>query len=135
MDDWATQLKPGVRVAALRLDEIVPELQRGRSLVLLLDRADEKTRAEVARVNKELALKAGQTAVFGLAEENERLALEFTWTASPAFDVRSAPFMLLKPLYRTLPRAFLVEDGKVIKVWNSIPPDEALAALAEGRNP
>ncbi len=135
LDDWATRLKPGARTAELRLDDLLPELQRGRHLVLLVDRADEKTRGEIGRVNRELALKASKTPVLGLAEENEQLAMEFTWTAAPAFDVRSAPFMILKPLYRTLPRAFLVQDGVVVKVWNSIPPDDALKRLAEGATP
>ncbi len=135
LDDLATRLRPGTTVASLRLDEIIPELQEGTHLVLLLDRADETTRAEIPRVNEHLALVGGPVDVFGLAEENEELEVEFLWTAGPAFDVRGAPWSLLKPLYRKLPRSFLVRDGVVVRVWNGIPPDEDLDRLASGKVP
>ncbi len=135
LDDLATRLRPGVTVASLRIDEIIPELQEGTHLVLLLDRADEATRAEIPRVNEHLALQGGPVDVFGLAEENEELEVEFLWTAGPAFDVRGAPWSLLKPLYRKLPRSFLVRDGVVVRVWNGIPPDADLDRLAAGKVP
>ncbi len=137
LDEWpgATRLKPGVAVAELRVDEVIPELQDDAHLVLLIDRADEGTRLEIARVNEQLALAGGPVTVFGLAEENEELEAQFFWTAAPAFDVRGAPYGLLKPLYRSLPRAFAVEDGVVAKVWNGLPDDDELAAMAEGRVP
>jgi hypothetical protein len=71
--------------------------------------------------------------VFGLAEENEELAMEFFWTAGPAFDVRGAPWSLLKPMYRTLPRSFLVKDGEVTEVWSRIPSEETLRKIAAGK--
>jgi hypothetical protein len=136
VDNLATQLKPGVEVGTLRVDEVLPEIQVGTHLVLLIDRADEQTRQDIARVNQVLAMAPDSEAqVFGLAEENEQLAMEFFWTAGPAFDVRGAPWSLLKPLYRTLPRSFLVEDGEVTHVWSRIPSEETLQQIAEGRLP
>ncbi|MBP7147459.1 MAG: hypothetical protein KBD01_07925 [Acidobacteria bacterium] len=132
VDDWATTLKPGARVADLKLDETVPETQSGTQLVLLLDRADERTRADVARVNEHLALPGGPVGVYGVAEDNKDLEVEFQWTAAPAFEVRAVPYAVLKPLYRTLPRAFVSRDGRVVRVWNEIPDDAALKSLAEG---
>lgn len=134
LDNLATRLKPGVTAASLRIDEIIPELQDGTRLVLLLDRADETTRAEIARVNEKLAL-ARPDAVFGLARPDDALANEFQWTAGPAFEVRDAPQSMLKPFYRRLPRAFLVDGGTIAKVWEGIPGDDVLVALAEGRTP
>ena len=134
LDNLATRLKPGVTAASLRIDEIIPELQDGTRLVLLLDRADEATRAEIARVNEKLAL-ARPDAVFGLARPDDALANEFQWTAGPAFEVRDAPQSMLKPFYRRLPRAFLVDSGTIAKVWEGIPGDDVLVALAEGRTP
>jgi len=134
LDNLATRLKPGVTAASLRIDEIIPELQDGTRLVLLLDRADEATRAEIARVNEKLAL-ARPDAVFGLARPDDALANEFQWTAGPAFEVRDAPQSMLKPFYRRLPRAFLVDGGTIAKVWEGIPGDDVLVALAEGRTP
>ena len=134
LDNLATRLKPGVTAASLRIDEIIPELQDGTRLVLLLDRADEKTFGEVARINEKLAL-ARPDAVFGLARPDDALANEFQWTAGPAFEVRDAPQSMLKPFYRRLPRAFLVDRGTIVKVWEGIPGDDVLIALAEGRTP
>lgn len=131
LDNLATRLKPGVAVGSLRIDEIIPELQDGERLVLLIDRADEKTRAEISRINEKLAL-ARPEAVFAVARPDEALANEFHWTAAPAFEVRDAPQAMLKPFYRRLPRSFLVRDGEVIEVWEGFPDDRALVAIAEG---
>ncbi len=133
-DELATRLKPGAKVADLRLDEIVPEMQRGTSLVLLVDRGDAATKAAVTKIN-ELVLNNAPVSVFAIAEPNEELATAFTWEAAPAFDVREAPYALLKPLYRTLPRALLVTDGTVVKTWTGLPGDADLARLAEGKTP
>ncbi len=136
VDNLATQLRPGVQVATLRIDEIVPELQSGTTLVLLIDRADELTRQEIARVNELVALEpASQVQVFGLAEVNEELEIEFLWTAAPAFEIRAAAWGTLKPLYRTLPRSFLVKDGVVDVVWDEIPDEQTLRRIAGGQYP
>lgn len=136
VENLATRLHPGVAVADLRIDEILPELQDGGSLVLLIDRGDEATRESIARVNELVAMNPdSQVQVFGLAEEDEELATEFFWTAGPAFDVRGAPWGLIKPLYRTLPRTFLVRDGVVRRVWNEIPDEKTLEAIAAGEIP
>jgi uncharacterized membrane protein YphA (DoxX/SURF4 family) len=138
IDSWpgVTTLAPGVSVEQLGIEEIVPELTDGEPhLVLLIDRTDEATRADVARINERLALVGPPGAVYALAEEDEELAWEFMMTAAPAFDVRGAPWGVLKPMYRELPRAFLVDDGRVVQVWERIPPDPVLDALAEGRTP
>jgi len=133
IDGWpgVTRLVPGAEVAELGLTDVIPELASGEALVLLIDRADEATRLAIPRVNELLALRGGPVRVFGLAEENEQLEAEFFWAAGPAFDVRGAPYGVIKPLYRRLPRSFLVRDGKVVRVWNEIPDEATLAALAE----
>jgi hypothetical protein len=125
----AIRVEPCLRTQLL---EVIPELESGESVVLLIDRADEATRAEIARVNQALALSGGPVTVYGLAEENEELAMEFFWTAAPAFEVRGAPYGMLKPLYRSLPRTFAVRDGRVVKIWNGIPGEERLSELAKG---
>ncbi|UCF67020.1 MAG: hypothetical protein JSV80_14740 [Acidobacteriota bacterium] len=137
IDDWpgVTRLVPGAQVSELKIDEVIPELQDGTQLVLLIDRADEKTRAEISRVNEQLALPLTEVEVFGLAEDDEELEAEFFWTAGPAFDVRGAPYGLLKPLYRSMPRAFLVQSGRIEHVWNEIPDEATLSQIAEGRLP
>ncbi|RMG46149.1 MAG: hypothetical protein D6718_06070 [Acidobacteria bacterium] len=137
IDSWpgVTRLREGADVAELGLTDVIPELAAGDSLVLLIDRADEETRRDIGRVNELLALKGGPVRVFGLAERDEELAAEFFWAAGPAFDVREAPYSLIKPLYRRLPRAFLVREGRIRRIWNGIPDEPALERLARGEFP
>jgi hypothetical protein len=135
LDDHATALAPGVAVGATQLDRIIPELSTGRHLVLLLDRADPTTRAQIPHLNARLGLPRGGTAVWGVADDNPDLAAAFLWSAGPAFEVRSAPRRLLRRLYRTLPRSALFDGGRVLKTWNGFPPDAALDALARGELP
>ncbi|HNX19784.1 MAG TPA: hypothetical protein PKG80_05890 [Acidobacteriota bacterium] len=137
VDDWATRLKVGAQVADIQLDQVVPELKDGRrALVLLIDRRDAATKAAVPRINEALALKPGAAcAVYGLAEDDAAAAFEFTFSAGPAFEVKSAPYMALKSYYRRLPRAALVEKRAIVRVWNEIPDKAALEALAAGRTP
>lgn len=128
IDDLATRLKPGTRVASLTIDEVLPQLRTGRALVLLLDRSvtDEAARARIAAVNQ--AQNDGLSVV-GIAEANETLAGQYMWSVGPAFEIHSVPFTAIKPLYRTLPRSFLVEDGVVTRTWNDLPDGATLAAL------
>ncbi|RMF72033.1 MAG: hypothetical protein D6738_12455 [Acidobacteria bacterium] len=137
IDGWpgVTLLREGVPLDALPIADAVPEAFEGTWLVLLIDRADEATRAAVPVINERLALVPGETGVVALAEENPELEGEFLWTAGPAFPVHSVPWSMIKPLYRSLPRAFVVRDGRVVRVWNGLPDGDELAALAEGRIP
>ncbi len=143
LDNLATRLKPGISIEAVKvgdqaLDNRFPEAQVGRHLILLLDRSrdDEATKQAMERVNRILVnVDTVATHVWGLAEENEELAGQFFWVAAPTFEIRSVPLALLRPMYRTLPRAALIVDKQVIKVWNEIPDEATLQALARGENP
>jgi hypothetical protein len=135
LDDHATALAPGVPVSATQLDAIVPELRTGRHLVLLLDRADPDTRTQIGALNQKLHLPAGATPVWGVANDDPALALEFLWSAGPAFEVRGAPPRVLRRLYRTLPRSALVDAGLVVRTWSGLPSDAELAVLARGEVP
>lgn len=137
IDGWpgVTKLVPGAQTPELAIDEALSELRHGLHLVLLIDRADESIHPDIARVNEHLALAYGEAEVWALAEENPELEMEFMFTAAPAFEVRGVPYGMMKPLFRSLPRAFVVNDGEVEKVWNGVPSDEELKALAEGRIP
>jgi hypothetical protein len=48
--------------------------------------------------------------------------MELRFGHGPAFDVREAPAALLRPLHRSLPRSFLVEDGTVVLTSPGLPP-------------
>jgi len=135
LDDLATRLKPGVRVADLCagegegrvcLDTVVPELDQGSHLVVL-DELNEELGAQVATMNAYMDYRhAGGDGpdlwLVTTAEHAERQA--FFWQWAPAFEMLQAPELLLTPLYRTLPRSFAVVDGEVTDTWSGLPPFE-----------
>lgn len=132
IDEWpgVTLLEPGAEVAALPIEDLIPELYEGRHLVVVLDRAAERSAADVARLNETAVFGQGLS-VHGIAEDNAELEAQFLFTAGPAFPISGAPWGMMKPLYRTLPRSFLVEDGVVVEVWQGIPNDATIANIAE----
>ncbi len=138
LDDLATRLKPGIAAAQLCagrgaervcLPTVLPEAMTGAHLVLLADLGDAATGEAVARLNEyALAGRGPRLWLLAAATSEERHA--FFWRFGPAFEVREAPAGLLRPLYRRLPRAFLLEDGRVARTWSGWPP---LAGAAESR--
>ena len=50
----------------------------------------------------------------------------FRFSRGPSFELREAPAALLRPLYRTLPRSFLVRDGRVVETYSGLPPLDRL---------
>jgi hypothetical protein len=63
-----------------------------------------------------------------LASATPEQSRAFFWKHGPAFDIHEAPPSLLRPLYRSLPRSFLVDDGSVVETWSGLPPLERFTA-------
>ena len=123
LDDRATRLAPGVRIEELCagrdsericLAHLAPELARGQRWVVMADPADAAFDPLVQALNA-YALSGAQPPVALLADlkPEERLAL--FWRFAPAFDLHEVPNALLRPLYRTLPRSFLLDGGRVVR--------------------
>lgn len=133
LDDLATRLGPGVRVEELCagrdsdegvrvcLDTLMPELGEGRHLVVMSELDNPALLASVDSLNA-LALSAADERLWLLTAASEEERQAFFWQWGPAFEIREAPQPLLSPLYRRLPRAFQVVDGRV---------EETMAALDE----
>ncbi|MFP3938704.1 MAG: DoxX family protein [Thermoanaerobaculia bacterium] len=145
LDDWATRLRPGVEVAELCagegsericFDALAPELAEGEHLVVLAE-LDEAFGERVERLNQYLdaSYLAGSgapgLAVFTTAGPQERQTFFWTWT--PGFEPYQAPESLLAPLYRRLPRSFLVRGGEVVETWDGLPPFERWAPDMDDR--
>ncbi len=141
LDDLATRLKPGVETASICagsegeeicFDLVVPELASGRHVVILAELEDPAFEAGVEALNDYALLQEVQDpapphpwVVSAATPEQKRT---FFWSWGPAFEIREAPSALLTPLYRRLPRSFLVEDGRVVKTWSGLPPLDHLAS-------
>ncbi len=136
LDDLATRLKPGLNVAErctgaadsrVCLHHVVPELLHGESVVVLADLAADDFVAAVARLN-DYAIAGQGPRLWVLTAATPEALRRFQWTQGPAFELREAPPALLRPMYRTLPRSFLVRDGKVVSTYRGLPPFGQLAA-------
>jgi hypothetical protein len=138
LDDVATRLRPGVRLAELCagagearlcLPTVAPALASGRHLVVLADVRDPQFAALAARLNR-YARAGGEPPLTVLADLAPEEQQALFWEIAPAFDLQATPLALLRPLYRRLPRGFLVSEGRVEKTWAGVPPVIPAAAAA-----
>ena len=129
LDNFATRLKPGVDIEevcagegdeAACLDTIVPEMLEGRHLVVIADLEDPRFTAEVGRLS-EYALSEPEEMLWVVSSSSPQAQEEFYWSHGPAFEVREGPLALLRPLYRRLPRSFVVDEGVVVETHDGIP--------------
>jgi hypothetical protein len=132
IDEVATRLRPGVTVASmcagrdadrLCLPTLVPEVQHGRHLIVLLDLAEDRQEPEVDRLNRYWNA-GGSPRLWVLAAATPEQHQAFFWKYGPSFDIHEAPPGVLRPLHRALPRSFLVYDGTVTETWSGLPPFE-----------
>ncbi|MDH3746500.1 MAG: hypothetical protein OES47_15485 [Acidobacteriota bacterium] len=137
LDNLATRLSPGVRVADLCagstsdpgelacLDLLLPELLTGTHLVVIDAFGSETLQAEMGRLN-ELAQSGNLEGVWLLNDATEEERSTFLLLRAPVFGVREVPAPLLRPLYRHLPRVFAVEEGSVTTTWSHYPAPDAV---------
>jgi len=132
IDDVATRLQPGRAVASicagrdeerLCLPTLVPEIAHGGHLVVLLDLAEDGLEPAVETLNR-YWLDGGDPRLWVLAAGTPEQSQAFFWKYGPSFEIHEAPPSLLRPLYRALPRSFLVYDGNVAETWSGLPPVE-----------
>ncbi|MEE2775385.1 MAG: MauE/DoxX family redox-associated membrane protein [Acidobacteriota bacterium] len=130
LDDLATRLRPGTEVAGvctgtgderLCLPTLVPELAEGEHLVVLADLEDEEFGKSVDGLNRYWQGAEGPR-LWVLSAVTPEQSQAFFWQHGPSFETREAPPGLLRPLYRKLPRSFLVADGTVRETYRGLPP-------------
>ncbi|MGE0639874.1 MAG: DoxX family protein [Thermoanaerobaculia bacterium] len=131
LDDLATRLAPGTRLgeicagsgdARICLSDAVPEIATGRHWVVLVDPDAPDYGTVVERLNA-WALSRSEPPVTALADITAEKQTELFWRFAPAFDLHETPAALLRPLYRTLPRSFLVEEGTVQRTRRGVAAD------------
>jgi uncharacterized membrane protein YphA (DoxX/SURF4 family) len=130
LDDLATRLKPGAEIKQMCagagtdrvcLDTAVPDLGSGAHLVVMADLADPGFQKAVPALNA-YAVKGREPAVEVLADVTSEQKQAFFWRWAPSFPIVETPGALLKPLYRRLPRSFVVQDGRVTRTYPGLPP-------------
>ena len=129
LDDLATRLRPGSKIAdlcsgrdveRLCLNMLMPELEAGEHLVVLADLSDPAFGEAVEALNA-LALAGTGPKLWVLTDATPDEQYAFFWQWGPVFEVREAPHTLLRPLYRRLPRSFIVQDGEVTETLSGLP--------------
>ena len=137
LDDLATQLKPG-KVAReicsgseenrLCLTDLVPGIEEGMHIVVLADLSSPEFGAAVEDLNEYTLSGQGPTlwVLSSSPPEEHRL---FFWQWGPAFQILEAPRSLLRPLYRSLPRSFLLSNGTVIRTFSGLVQMDSLAKV------
>ena len=132
LDDLATRLKPGIDPFGLCvgsaedgsrvcLDAILPEMATGEHLVVMADIKDEAFTEAIPELNT-FAWEEGVPALWVLSGANEEELFELRFGHGPTFEIRETPSALMAPLYRILPRSFLVKDGRVVQTYSGLPP-------------
>ncbi len=134
LDDVATRLKPGKATEAicsggddnrLCITSLIPDLEAGAHLVILADLASPAFGEAVADLNRYF-LSGQEPKLWILSSSSPEEQRLFFWQRAPTFQIIDAPQALLRPLYRTLPRSFLVSDGKVMQTFSGLPPLDSL---------
>lgn len=130
LDDLATRLSPGVKVEEICagadaervcLSSMIPELGEGRHVVVMA-KLDSPELAEATSALNAYAGKSENPTLWLLVSSTPEEERAFFWSHGPVFQIRQAPPALLRPLYRRLPRAFEVQDGRVVRTYGGMPP-------------
>jgi uncharacterized membrane protein YphA (DoxX/SURF4 family) len=136
LDDLATRLSPGVKVEEICagaepervcLGSMVPEFAEGRHLAIMA-RLDSPELTGAMDALNAYAGKGENPTLWLLVSSTPEEERAFFWSWGPLFQIRQAPPALLRPLYRRLPRAFEVEDGRVVRTYGGMPPLDQVAA-------
>jgi len=129
LDDMATRLRPGSMVQdlcsgrdveRLCLNLVIPALEAGKHMVVLADLTNPAFGEAVEDLNA-LALAANGPTLWVLTDATPEEQYAFFWQWGPVFEIREAPHALLRPLYRRLPRSFIVQDGEVTETLSGLP--------------
>lgn len=141
LDNLATRLKPGIDPMAICagsvdddtrvcMDGVLPEIAEGEHLVVMAELEDGPLGDHVAALN-EYHWSGNGPPLWVLTDATSEQLFGFRFSHGPSFELREAPAALLRPLYRTLPRSFLVRDGRVVETFSGLLPLERWVAAAE----
>ncbi|MBN1447642.1 MAG: hypothetical protein JXA28_06905 [Bacteroidetes bacterium] len=120
-DDLVTQLHPGAQFSDWPVDGLFGKnLNEGTHLVFLFTVDTDDIGSQVQRMNALAQSAEGLSAVGMIIDGTEHLTtLMFEYAA--AFPVGAVEPRFARPLYRTLPRVFILHEGTVTHTWSELP--------------
>ncbi|MCZ7556535.1 MAG: hypothetical protein M5R41_09055 [Bacteroidia bacterium] len=130
-DDIVTTLRPGARFDVWPVDGLYgTSLNEGTRVVFLFTMDSRDLQLDVNRMNDIAQQEEVHSATGLLIDGTEHLtALMFEYAA--AFPVGAIEPRFARPLYRSLPRTFILQDGIVKATWSGLP--DAAAVVHELR--
>jgi uncharacterized membrane protein YphA (DoxX/SURF4 family) len=137
LDDLATRLKPGVAIEticaggetdadSICLDVLIPGLAEGEHWVVISELDNEMLLRGMDSLN-ELAAGGMEERLTVLSADPAEAHQPFFWRYGPAFEIREVPLAMVRPLYRSTPRSFRLQDGKVTATAAGLPPQVVIA--------
>jgi uncharacterized membrane protein YphA (DoxX/SURF4 family) len=126
VDDFVTQLKPGARFATWPVDGLYGrDLNTGTHVVFLFTVQRERVGADVQQMNAIAQDEDVRSAIGLIIDGTEHLTtLMFEHAAS--FPVAAIEPRFARPLYRRLPRVFVLHEGVVTHTWSELPRPEVV---------
>lgn len=131
LDGVVTALKPGVNLDELRLSLPDSSLATGRHLVALLALKEPASAAAADALNALAGLQGAPPAA-AIYADAEEVKDAFFWAHAPVYPMYQVVHGEMRRLYRRLPRFFLLEEGVVKAVWETLPAPGTLHASAAG---
>ncbi|MDH7514725.1 MAG: hypothetical protein QHI48_02460 [Bacteroidota bacterium] len=130
VDSLVTELRVGKTIASWPVEGLSRNLYRGVHLVFLFSAKSPTIQSDVTMMNT-AAQQNEIPSTIGLVVENTAAASEVMFRYGCAFPVAAIEPRFARTLYRTLPRAFVLRDGRIEVVWLKIPtPGEAKREVA-----
>ncbi len=120
VDDLVTDLRVGAEFSSWPVEGLNRNLQSGPHVVFLFSSESPTVEAEVSMMNT-IAQTEGIPSAVGLLTEGTAAVTEVMFQYGTAFPIAALEPRFARTLYRTLPRTFILHDGRVEAVWSAIP--------------
>lgn len=138
-DNLVTQLHPGSSFSTWPVDGLYgKDLNSGTHVVFLFTVTSENIGAQVQSMNT-VAQTMEDASVVGLIIDGTEHLTTLMFEYAAAFPVAALEPRFARPLYRTLPRTFILKDGVVTHTWSELPQPEtvkeAWTSKAQEKNP
>lgn len=134
-DDYVTQLHPGASFSTWPVDGLYgKDLTTDTHLVFLFTVEARDIGVQVEQMNA-LAQAAGDVSTVGLIIDGTEHLTTLMFEYAAVFPIGAVEPRFARPLYRTLPRVFILRDGTVTHTWSELPRKsdvvEAIASLPQ----
>lgn len=120
-DDLVTQLRPGAQFSTWPIDGLYgTDLNSGTHVVFLFTVHSDDLQRDVNRMNS-IAQHPAAVGPVGLVIDGTQHLTSLMFEYAAAFPIGAIEPRFARPLYRTLPRVFILHNGMVTHTWSELP--------------